>query len=489
MWPFKKKPEPIEKEEAPERPSYFSTDSARIPLSKLINNAMNMTFQRSAKDHVAADMAMDDISDVKSAMRENFGGIPMAQLSWYGSQGFIGYQACALIAQHWLVSKACTIPARDAIRKGYEITVNDGKEVSPDILDKIRTLDKKYRLDQNLVEFVKMGRTFGIRIAMFKVESTDKEYYSKPYNPDGITPGSYKGISQIDPYWIAPQLDQESASDPSAISFYEPTWWTIGGKKIHKSHLIIMRGDEVPDILKPTYLYGGVSVPQKIYERVYAADRTANEAPQLVLTKRTNVWQTDLSKFYANKDQAESKMQDWAYFRDNYGIKIGDKVEDQFSQFDTSLGDLDAVIMTQYQLVASVANVPATKLLGVQPKGFNATGEYEEASYREELESIQSFDLAPLIDRHHEILIRSEIRPAEMFTTSVQFKPLDSLTEIEQADVNLKKAQTHQVYQATGAVDGYDIREAIINDPKSGYNGLSMEEEDNGESDLDQEEI
>ena len=30
--------------------------------------------------------------------------------------------------------------------------------------------------------------------------------------------------------------------------------------------------------------------------------------------------------------------------------------------------------MTQYQLAASVANVPATKLLGTQPKGFNATG-------------------------------------------------------------------------------------------------------------------
>ncbi|XAO36929.1 minor head protein [Pseudomonas phage WP1] len=26
--------------------------------------------------------------------------------SWYNSQGFIGYQACAIISQHWLVDKA-----------------------------------------------------------------------------------------------------------------------------------------------------------------------------------------------------------------------------------------------------------------------------------------------------------------------------------------------------------------------------------------------
>ena len=57
--------------------------------------------------------------------------------------------------------------------------------------------------------------------------------------------------------------------------------------------------------------------------------------------------------------------------------------------------------MSQYQLVAAAANVPATKLLGTTPKGFNATGEYEEASYHEELESIQANDLSRLLARHH----------------------------------------------------------------------------------------
>ncbi len=34
------------------------------------------------------------------------------------------------------------------------------------------------------------------------------------------------------------------------------------------------------------YNYFGVSVPERIYERVYASERTANEAPQLAMTKR-----------------------------------------------------------------------------------------------------------------------------------------------------------------------------------------------------------
>lgn len=492
---FKTKPtaETVAKEEA--RPSgVFSTSGdGMIPRSKRVREVIAKTFQLEAKHHLATGVAMDSIESVKAAMTYNMGGIPDNQLSWYGSQGFIGYQACAMIAQHWMVSKACVIPARDAIRKGYEITINDGKEVSAEILDYMRQRDKFYRLNQNLVEFVKMGRVFGIRVAMFKIESTDPEYYSKPYNPDGITKGSYKGISQIDPYWMSPELDTLSASDPSAIGFYEPTHWRIGSMRVHKSHLIIMRGDDVADILKPTYLYGGISVPQKIYERVYAAERTANEAPQLVLTKRTNVYGTDIVAAMANQAKTESKLLEWAYYRDNYGIKMIDKDDETMQQFDTALGDLDTVIMTQYQLVASIANVPATKLLGTSPKGFNASGEYEEANYREELESIQAFDIAPLIERHHEILIRSEVTPkfGVEFATTVVFNPLDSLTEVEQAQVNLTKAQTDQALQTTGAIDGYDVRTRIVADPKSGYSGITDSEEPmpDNEDDLDDTQV
>lgn len=477
---FKRQTSPQAELVEPKASGIFSTDLQRnVPRSKLLRDTIAKTFQKSADDFLVADGTMDGVDSVKATMAYNMGGMSDSQLSWYGSQGFIGYQACAMIAQHWLVSKACATPAKDAIRKGWEITVNDGTEIEPEILADLRKADSRYKLRQNLVEFVKFGRVFGIRIAMFKVESTDPEYYTKPFNLDGVIKGSYKGISQIDPYWMAPELNQPAAADPSDIDFYEPTYWRIGGLRIHKSHLIIMRGDDVPDILKPTYLYGGISVPQKIYERVYAAERTANEAPQLALTKRTNILKTDVEAALANQAAFENKMMEWAYYRDNYGIKIIG-TDDEMDQKDTALGDLDVTIMTQFQLVASIANVPATKLMGTSPKGFNASGEYEEANYREELESIQTFDLTPLLNRHYDLVLRSYICPKYSippFEVETVFNPLDSLTEIEQSDVNLKKAQTDQALQATGAIDGSDIRERLIADPKSGYTGMSNEAE------------
>ncbi len=407
---------------------------------------------------------------------------------WYASQGFIGYQVCATMSQHWLIKKCCLMPAKDAVRNGFDITVNDGRKVSTKVLDAIRKLDVKYRLNYNLIQLVDQGRVFGIRIAMFIVDSPDKNYYLKPFNPDGVTPGSYKGISQIDPYWISPQLDSEAAGAPASIHFYEPTWWNIAGRLVHRTHLVIYKTEEVPDVLKPSYFYGGPSIPQKIYERVYAAERTANEAPLLALTKRTDVLKLDSSQAVAGGPEFDERIKEWVYYRNNFGIKTIDLDEDVI-QFDTSLTDLDAVIMTQYQLVASAAEVPQNKLLGTTLKGFNSTGNYEEASYHEMLESIQCHDLTPMIERHWELLIRSEICPKfgiKPFEPTVLWKPLDAMTTKELAELNKIKAETDSVLANCGSLDGLDIRERLILDPESGYNGLvarEVPEDPNEESD------
>lgn len=230
----------------------------------------------------------------------------------------------------------------------------------------------------------------------------------------------------------------------------------------------------VPDILKPSYLYGGPSVPQLIYERVYAAERTANEAPMLAMAKRMDVYKTDTAAALTDQGVFEQTMNQWRTWMNNWGVKVIDKESEDIQRFDTSLADLDAVIMTQYQLCAAIAGVPATKLMGTQPKGFNSTGESEEASYHEELESIQTHGLLPLLRRHY--LLRSLSERWDHAVT-VQFPAMDALTEKEQAEINKLKADTAGVLAGVGAIDGQDERARLAADPQSGYNGLSMEEE------------
>lgn len=459
----------------------FTTDRrTKSALDRLeeLENAHGRTFQKTP--NVLPKNAMDDAGQpipTKLMYKFNALTIPYAQFMWYSGQGFIGYQMCAMLSQHWIIRKACAMPAKDAVRKGYDVTVNNGVEISSEILDALRKYDEEFKINDHMVNFVQKGRIYGIRVAKFLVDSTEKDYYMKPFNLDGVAPGSYRGIVQIDPQWCTPILSGDNATQPGSPNFYEPLYWLINGVQHHRSHLIIFRTEEVVDILKPTYMYGGVSIPQKVYERVYAAERTANEAPMLAASKRTKIIQVDMAAAIADEVDFTQKMETYANEANNFGYQIIDKAE-TMNQFDTSLADFDAVIMTQYQLIAAIVNVPAVKLLGTTPKGFNATGEYEEASYHEELETIQTHDLTPLLNRHHALVIRSYIAPKfgiAPFDTSVNFAPLDALTENELANINKTKADTAAVLANIGAIDGADERERIINDPNSGYTGISKD--------------
>jgi len=482
------KPEAQKEPEQPKpRKSLFSTHEFDMLDPDRIRNKVADGLNALQREQPAfhGDYAMDDSSNGIANFKMYANGINTvsdAVVGWYATQGFIGAQLCGIIAQNWLVNKACAMPADDAIRKGYNIVTTDGDELDPEAVKILKSYDKSLRLQWNMREFIRKGRIFGVRVAMFKVISTDPEYYEKPFNIDGVTPGSYKGIVQVDPYWTAPMLDGASASQPDTLHFYEPTWWIINGKKIHRSHLIIFRHAEPVDVLKPQYIYGGIPLTQQIMERVYAAERTSNEAPQLAMSKRTTVWLTDMEAVMANTNDAIGRLQTWSQFRDNYGIKIGDKEGDEFNQFDTSLADFDALIMTQYQLVAAIAGVPATKLLGTSPKGFNATGEYEEASYHELLESIQAHDLTPLAERHHMLVIKSYVEPQLKMKmdveTTLNWLPLDTPTAKELADTNYVKAQTGQVLITSGALSSEDERQRIATDKQSGYNEMGLEDQD-----------
>lgn len=419
-------------------------------------------------------------------------GIPEALQNWYISQSFIGWQACAILAQQWLVNKACSQSGEDAVRHGWEVNItkqNDSgftkdpdalgtglgdptqelNEGDPKILDRIKEIDTDFKMKEHCSNLSKFTNIFGIRICIYVVDYDDPKAYEKPFNIDAVKKGRYKGIRQVDPYWTAPMLNSESASDPTSMRFYVPTWWVIGGRRYHYSHLHISLGPEVSDILKPQYYYGGVPLTQRIYERVYAAERTANEAPLLSMSKRTTALHVDLKKVAANQGAFEDRLGSWVAYRDNHAVKVLG-LEETMEESDTSLADFDSVIMNQYQLVAAIAEVPSTKLLGTSPKGFNATGEFEENSYHEKLESIQSNDYDPFLSRHYELLCKSEGWDCRI---EVAWNPTDAKTAEQLADINLKKAQTGQALIESGTISPDEERKRIRADKNSGYGHLS----------------
>lgn len=469
MWPFRKKPDPAPEPSVRERfMNHVGPRPAELVL-EFLNDRIQESRPRIGRG-LAAGVDAADVPLLSEALALESPTISEALFAWYGAQTFIGYQTAAIIAQHWLINRICLLPARDAVRHGFAVRIEgQADQDSPD-LKAIGAANKKFGIMRNMREYVHMGRVFGIRIAIFKVESTDPNYYTKPFNPDGVKPGTYRGIAQVDPYWCAPELDALAAADPASIHFYEPTYWQINGKRYHRSHLAIYRTGDLPDILKPMYLYGGVPVPQRIMERVYGAERTANEAPELVMTKRLDVQKTDLASAIANQAAFGQHLANFIAIRDNFGIKVIDR-DDEMTRLDTTLTDLDSLTETQYALACAAGEAPVTKIMGTSPGGMNATGEYDESSYHETLESIQTDDLQPLLERHLLLVCRSEL--GKNLELQIDWAPLDAPTAKEYAEINKLKAETDAVYVTNGILDPDESRNRLATDPNSDYTGLA----------------
>lgn len=380
---------------------------------------------------------------------------------FYGKHSFIGWQLCAMISQNWLVANACSIPADDAVRPGWKNIIKSvsGEDLDPAELTEL-TL-KKYRLAEKCRQHAKNSRVFGVSYALLCIDGID---YSQPFNLDGVRPGSFKGISIIDPVWITPQWSAGALNNPASPDFYEPTYYqTNGAGRIHASHIIKLVHEEVPDLLKPSYYFGGLSLTQEIYERVYAAERTANEAPLLALTKRLLVVPTNLKALAAKPKIAWDLMKMLVFGRDNQGVYFTEEGEkNQVHQVDTSLSDFDAVIMSQYQLVAAIAHIPAHKLLKTDPKGLNNNGEYTIKDYNQELQSLQEKALRPLIERVNGVVLRSDLSQLKGVKEVItEFNPIDMPTELEKAQVESQQAQAASAYVAAGILSPEEVRKAL----------------------------
>jgi len=394
---------------------------------------------------------------------------------WYQSQTFIGWQQCATMAQHWLVSAACEIPVTDAVRRGWRVDTNTGDTLDVEVVRKLNKENKRINIKEKIRDFGVFGRVYGYRVAIFLIDGYGAKDYLAPFNEDGVKQGSYRGILTPDPYFITPI---NLSNDPSSLDFYEPEYWMVSGVKYHKSHCIMFRHcDTLGQQLKPMYMYGSVPLPQQIYEQVYQAMNAVSEGNKLLMTKRLWVQNGDIAAMVADQYEAEQRLLFITQQRDNHGVQLID-TDDSVSQMETALNGVMEVIDQQLQIVAAIARIPVNKLMQNQLQGFAATGEGEESVYNETLETLQE-KLVPLIERHTLYsMLNTGVTP---FDFDIKFNNLKALTDKEIAEANKLKADTDMLYMTMGVIDSQEARNRLIIDEDSGYSGLSSIIEDDNE--------
>ena len=456
------------------KPSEQDFDYPLVTSSELIEKIENKAIQQKAPQPRGADGTAMDSACLPSTNLYNadYGTVNPVVMSYFVSaDSFIGYHSMAVIAQNWLVQKACSMKVRDAAKKWFKLSVTDSDEIGTDELKRIERMNKKHKLKQNVIQACKFNNVFGIRHVLFKHSDPNFDY-SQPFNPEDFANGKYAGMSQIDPYHMSPEFENEDLSDVSRIGYFEPTYWNIQGKRYHRSHFVVLMGDEVPDYLKPTYRYGGLSLVQKIYMRVYAAEKTANEAPKLTMTKRTLVRFMDLAKALKDKSSFLKKMLFATQNRDNHGVWLAD-TDESIQQIETTLSGLQDVITGQFQIVCSMAGIPESQFMGTGHAGLG-TGETDDDYYIEDLEELQHNDMQDIIEAHHARLLPSLGIDLNL---EITWNPIKVMSEKEKADTAFLKSQTAVNYYNTGSFDNVDVRQAAVDDPNSPFYGQAMPDE------------
>ena len=485
-----KKEEAVRDERITERDVSMAEAEKKKRENSLIEN-LNYSFQRdlSSLEYIkqGKTVAMDSINTcIKNNTMTGMTGSPKdIVFTFFSKFGYIGWQICSVLAQHWLISNACSISNKDCLRNGWNNIFVDKKDTdmtdedkdkAQEILNKLYDVEQQeFDLNNKLLKWSYYINVFGTSFLLPKIDGIE---YEKPFNIDGVKKGKFKGLAVIEPYWMIPEFDLEKMTDPTDINFFEPEYYrTSNGIKIHRSHLIIGRRKFVSDILKPSYYYGGISLAQEIYERVYASEKCANESPLLLLTKRLNYYKVKLKELMTNPEKYKNMAEILTEMRDNQGILFADH-EDDFGQIDTSLSDLDQVIMEQYKLVSAIARIPVDKLFETNPTGgLSASGDYNIKNYNQDLNTLQNDIFKPAIDRINEIVMRSYFDKKDR--VGIVFNPTDNPTEKEIADLNKQKADVISVYLQNGIITPEEARQKIVEDKMSGFaflKGVEMEE-------------
>jgi phage-related protein (TIGR01555 family) len=427
----------------------------------------------------APEVAMDSVCDNLAATLGACGGFN--QLS---GVDFIGYAALSLLSQHPLIRAMVETLADEMTRKWIEFGGQGSEESDAKRVQALQAATEKFHLKKAFNRSAKKTGYFGgcmLYVDMGDDTRSDAglREIQTPLTLDSkkITKGSFKGFRLIEPINAYPA--PYNADNPLAPDYYQPNAWLVQGRKVHASRLLHFSQNEPPVLLKPAYNFFGIPLAQMALDYVDRFDTVRIAVAKLVKRFSTSILKTDMSQVlsgggYDDAASLKSRALLWQMFGDNQGLLALDKEMEDFVQVNTPLTGLSDIVSQQLELLAAISRTPAVKLLGIAPKGFNSTGEYDEANWYDHVASQQSIMFADNLDRAIKIIQLSEFGQIDEGLTH-KFVPLHELSETEKATIRKTNADTYAIYDDRGVLGPEDERARLASDPDSGYDSIDVD--------------
>jgi hypothetical protein len=268
------------------------------------------------------------------------------------------------------------------------------------------------------------------------------------------------------PWFGEPTYYQRSSSattpPPGGVEpIGEPTMGQSEGDTlyIHPSRVIRLVGNQYPDMEMAPDAWGD-SVLQPVQDAVKNAGIT-----QSALTTIINEAKLDIIKVpsLTNKMQTEAGTQ--ALFRRFNEANLGKGIlkallldkEEEWERTQLQLANWDEVLNCYFLICCAAADIPATRFMGREPAGLNATGDSDMRNYHDRLSSDQKVRLTPALARFDEVLIRHTFGSRDE-KIKYDWNPLYQLSDTEKADAELKGAQAHQVDVNSGLISPHVLQ-------------------------------
>lgn len=394
--------------------------------------------------------------------------------------------------ENGLFSKIIDIPADDAVSSGFDYGVND-VDLETFINDSLDELD----FEEKASEALRWSRLYGGSLMVMIIDDggdlTDPVDWDNIHGIDEllvferplITP-DYSSIYNINP------------SDRKWSKFGLPEFYNISpvygqAFRVHESRCLLFKNGKLPQSsTKTEYRFFGIPEYVRIHKDVQETVTSHGNGVKLLDRAVQAIYKMNDLASLLETDKGEDivlkrlRIIDMAKGIIN-SIAIDASGEDYDYKTVTFSGVKD-IIDSVCNMLSAVTNIPQTKLFGRSPAGENSTGESDMENYYTFVGKIQKLNLKKNLSLLIDIILavgkyKGEFE--EIPDYSLKFKPLWSLSEAEQANVNqtkaqteLTKAQTAQAYVDMQALDASEVRKRLAENGEFTVNDILDEEDD-----------
>lgn len=403
---------------------------------------------------------------------------------WFDGPLFIGYPALALFAALPEYRRMAEVLATECTRKWIRLGAVDSDDKSK--LDRINQLNTELeRIDIRgaFRRLIELDAFFG-RAHLFIDVGTDPDNRDELQQSIGNgrndtskvkfqgRTGFLRGVKPIEPVWCYPAA--YNATNPLKDDWYAPQIWYCQSQSVHVSRLMRFVGREMPDLLKPAYMFGGVSLSQLMKPYVDRWITVVQSVTDIIVSYSTSGIRTNLETLLKPTGGGMSlpeRAELFANLRSNQGLMLLDKDTEEFFQFNTPLSELESLVSKFQEFLSSMSGEPVVKLLGIQPAGLNASSEGEITSWLDWVEAFRekfcAEHLTTIID-FAQLSLFGEVDPDIVWT----WESLRSLDPQEETERRKVMAETDAVYSEIGVFDPSEIRARELADPESPYYGM-----------------